>query len=316
MTSAPVSHLGHISRWERFRRAFVRWWPMYLMLIPGIIFFLTFKYAPMTGLVMAFKKFNVKKGIWASPWVEPWYKYYQQFFGSPANTRIIGNTIRLSLWKLAMGMFPSLIFAIAVAECKRRWFARIVQTISYLPHFFSWAVVYGICLAMLNQRNGVVNTVIRKLGGEIIPFMTSNKYFPGVLVGSDLWKGLGWGAIVYLAAIMNIDTSLYEAATVDGCGRFGQIWHITLPGIRKVFVVLLITKVGNILDAGFNQVYIMMTDEVRMSGEIIDTWVYTQGIGKLNFSLGTAVGLFKSIISCGLVFFTNALARKWDSALW
>jgi putative aldouronate transport system permease protein len=316
MTSAPVSHLGHISRWERFRRAFVRWWPMYLMLIPGIIYFLTFKYAPMTGLVMAFKKFNVKKGIWASPWVEPWYKYYQQFFGSPANTRIIGNTIRLSLWKLAMGMFPSLIFAIAVAECKRRWFARIVQTISYLPHFFSWAVVYGICLAMLNQRNGVVNTVIRKLGGEIIPFMTSNKYFPGVLVGSDLWKGLGWGAIVYLAAIMNIDTSLYEAATVDGCGRFGQIWHITLPGIRKVFVVLLITKVGNILDAGFNQVYIMMTDEVRMSGEIIDTWVYTQCIGKLNFSLGTAVGLFKSIISCGLVFFTNALARKWDSALW
>ena len=301
---------------ERFKRTLLRWWPLYLMLIPGIVFFATFKYYPMSGLVIAFKNYKVKLGIWGSPWAEPWYKYYKQFFGSPANTRIISNTIRLSLWKLAMGMLPSLLFAIAVSECKRRWFARIVQTISYLPHFFSWAVVYGICLAMLNQRNGVVNNIIRKLGGEVIPFMTSNKYFPGVLVGSDLWKGLGWGAIVYLAAIMNIDTSLYEAATVDGCGRFGQIWHITLPGIRKVFVVLLITKVGNILDAGFNQVYIMMTDEVRISAEIIDTWVYTQGIGKMNYSLATAVGLMKSVISCAMVFGTNALARKWDSALW
>ncbi len=300
----------------RFKRAFLRWWPLYLMLIPGLAYFAIYKYAPMGGLVIAFKKFNALKGIWGSPWVDPLFKNFKQFFGSPANSRVITNTLTLSLWKLAMGMFPSLIFAIAVSECKSRWFARITQTISYLPHFFSWAVVYGICLAMLSTKNGVVNVMIKKLGGTPIPFMTSNSYFPGVLIGSDLWKGLGWGAIVYLAAIMSIDTSLYEAATVDGCGRFRQIWYITLPGIRKIFIVLLITKVGSILDADFNQVYIMMTDEVKKSGEIIDTWVYTNGIGKGNMSLGTAVGLFKSVISCILVFGTNMLARKWDSSLW
>ena len=154
------------------------------------------------------------------------------------------------------------------------------------------------------------------MGGTAIPFMTSNKYFQAVLVGTDLWKGLGWGAIIYLAAIMGIDTSLYEAATVDGCGRFRQIWYITLPCIRKIFVVLLILNVGKVLDAGFNQVYVFLSDEVRSSGEIIDTWVYTQGIGKMNYSLSTAVGLMKSVLSCVLVFGTNALARKWDSAIW
>lgn len=215
-----------------------------------------------------------------------------------------------------MGLFPSLIFALAVSECRNRFFARIVQTISYLPHFLSWVVVYGICVAMLSQSNGVVNTFIKKMGGTAIPFMTSNKYFQAVLVGTDLWKALGWGAIIYLAAIMGIDTSLYEAATVDGCGRFRQIWYITLPCIRKIFVVLLILNVGKVLDAGFNQVYVFLSDEVRSSGEIIDTWVYTQGIGKMNYSLSTAVGLMKSVLSCVLVFGTNALARKWDSAIW
>ncbi len=307
---------GRITKWERFRRGVIRWWPLYLMLLPGIIYFIVYKFAPMYGMVIAFKKYTVKKGIWGSPWAEPWYKYFQQFFSSPANKRVITNTLILSFWKLIVGLFPSLIFALAVSECRARRFTRVVQTISYLPHFLSWVVIYGICVAMLSQTNGVVNNMIKKMGGSPIPFLTSNKYFRGVLIGSDLWKSLGWGAIVYLAAIMGIDTSLYEAATVDGCGRFRQIWYITLPCIRKIFIVLLITKVGNILDAGFNQVYVMMSDEVRASGEIIDTWVFTQGIGKMNYSLATAVGLLKSVISSIMVFGTNALARKWDSALW
>ena len=192
----------------------------------------------------------------------------------------------------------------------------MVQTVSYLPHFLSWVVVYGIATAMLSVNRGVVNDVIKKLGGEAIPFLNSNKYFQGVIIGTDLWKGLGWGAITYLAAIMGIDTSLYEAATVDGCGRFRQIWHITLPGIRKIFVVLLILKVGTILDAGFNHVYVFLTDEVRSSGEIIDTWVYTQGIGKSNYALATAVGLMKSVLSTVLVLGTNALSRKWEASIW
>ena len=316
MSTTPLYPANKQPLGVRFRRAMTRWWPLYLMLLPGIIYFLVYKYAPMYGLVIAFKKFSIKKGILGSPWVTPWYKYFEQFLSSPANRNVIKNTITLSLWKLAVGLFPSLIFALAVSECRNRFFARIVQTISYLPHFLSWVVVYGICVAMLSQSNGVVNTFIKKMGGTAIPFMTSNKYFQAVLVGTDLWKALGWGAIIYLAAIMGIDTSLYEAATVDGCGRFRQIWYITLPCIRKIFVVLLILNVGKVLDAGFNQVYVFLSDEVRSSGEIIDTWVYTQGIGKMNYSLSTAVGLMKSVLSCVLVFGTNALARKWDSAIW
>lgn len=304
------------TRLERVKRAFLRWWPLYLMLIPGILYFAIYKYAPMGGLVIAFKNFKIKKGIWDSPWCTPWYKYFQQFFKSPANRNILSNTISISLWKLVVGMFPSLIFALAVSECRRRGFARVVQTVSYLPHFFSWVVVYGICTAMLSQNRGVVNDLIKKMGGSPIPFLNSNKYFQGVIIGSDLWKSLGWGAITYLAAIMGIDTSLYEAATVDGCGRFRQIWHITLPGIRKIFVVLLILKIGTVLDAGFNQVYVFLTDEVRSKGEIIDTWVYTQGIGKMNYSLATAVGLMKSVLSTTLVLGTNALARKWEASIW
>lgn len=310
------NQLGRQSLGTRFLRSLGRWWPLYVMMLPGIIYFLVYKFAPMYGTVIAFKNFSVKKGILGSDWANPWYKYFQEFFKSPANTRVIKNTLSLSFWKLLMGMFPSLIFALAVSECRSRRFARVVQTISYLPHFLSWVVVYGICMAMLSESNGVVNNLIQSMGHSPIPFLTSNQYFQATLVASDVWKGLGWGAITYLAAIMGIDPTLYEAATVDGCGRFRQIWHITLPCIRKVFVVLMILKVGTILDAGFNQVYVMMTDEVKMSGEIIDTWIYSRGLGKLNYSLATAVGLLKSVLSFIMVFGTNKLARKWDSAIW
>lgn len=230
--------------------------------------------------------------------------------------RIITNTITLSLGKLVVGLLPPLIFALAISECRNKYVARAIQTVSYLPHFLSWAVVYGICLTMLSESTGVINGLIKSFGGKTIPFLTSNKYFRGVLIGSDLWKNLGWGAITYIAAIMGVDTTLYEAATVDGCGRLRQIIHVTLPGIRKIFVVLMIMNVGKILNVSFTQVNVMMNDSVRQSGEIIDTWIYTEGLGKLNYSLSTAVGLLKSVISFMLVFATNRLARKWECAIW
>lgn len=293
-----------------------KWWPFYVMMLPAIIYFIIYKFVPMFGAVIAFKDYNAKAGILASPWADPWYKYFREFFKSPANIRVIKNTLILSFSKLLVGMFPSLIFALAISECRHRRFARVVQTVSYLPHFLSWVVVYGICLAMLSESGGIVNSFLKSLGKDPIPFLTSNSYFQGTLILSDLWKGLGWGAITYLAAIMGIDQELYDAASVDGCSRFQQIWYITLPCIRKIFVVLLIIKIGNILDAGFNQVYVMMTDEVRMSGEIIDTWIYTRGLGRLNYSLATAVGLLKSVLSFIMVFSANKLARKWESAIW
>ena len=249
-------------------------------------------------------------------WAQPWYQHYKYFFRSPSNVRIITNTITLSLGKLVVGLLPPLIFALAISECRNKYVARAIQTVSYLPHFLSWAVVYGICLTMLSESTGVINGLIKSFGGKTIPFLTSNKYFRGVLIGSDLWKNLGWGAITYIAAIMGVDTTLYEAATVDGCGRLRQIIHVTLPGIRKIFVVLMIMNVGKILNVSFTQVNVMMNDSVRQSGEIIDTWIYTEGLGKLNYSLSTAVGLLKSVISFMLVFATNRLARKWECAIW
>ena len=304
------------TRLERLRSVMSRYWLIYLMMIPGMAFFFVYRIAPMSGIIIAFKNFKVKKGIWGSDWIEPWFYHFRYFFRSPANVRVITNTISLSLWKLFVGMLPPLAFALAVTECRRKVMTRIVQTISYLPHFLSWAVVYGICMTMLSENSGVLNRMIKALSGRTIPFLTSNDYFRGVLVGSDLWKGLGWSAITYIAAIQGIDPTLYEAATVDGCSKFRQIWHITLPGIRKIFVVLMIMKIGKILDAGFTQVYVMMNDSVRASGEIIDTWIFTQGLGKLNYSLSTAVGLFKSVISFLLVFGTNRLARRWECAIW
>ena len=293
-----------------------KYWLLYLFALPGMLYFLIYKILPIFGVVIAFKNFTIKKGIWGSAWANPWYKHFKYFFRSPSNIRIITNTVTLSFWKLLVGMLPPLIFALAISECRNKYASRVIQTISYLPHFLSWAVVYGVCITMLSESTGVINNLIKSMGGRSIPFLTSNKYFQGVLVGSDLWKNLGWGAITYIAAILGVDPSLYEAATVDGCGRFRQIWHVTLPGIRKIFVVLMIMNVGKILNVSFTQVNVMMTDSVRQSGEIIDTWIYTEGLGKLNYSLSTAVGLLKSVISFLLVFSTNKLARRWECAIW
>ncbi len=300
----------------RVRKAVIRWWPLYLMMLPGLAYILVYKIVPMGGVVIAFKDYKVKDGIFGSDWANPWYKYFKEFFASPANIRIIKNTLIISIGKILAGMLPPLIFALAISECRSRGFARVVQTVSYLPHFLSWVVVYGICITMLSEANGILNNFLGSLGFNKIPFMTSNKYFQGTLIFSDVWKSVGWGSITYLAAITGIDTDLYDAAKVDGCGRFRQIWHITLPCIRKIFVVLFILHIGNVLDAGFNQVYVFMNDQVAMSGEIIDTWIYTRGIGKMNYSLSTAVGLMKSVIGCVLVVTANKLARKWESALW
>jgi putative aldouronate transport system permease protein len=301
---------------KHFWKTVAKWWPLYVMMLPGIVYLIVYKYVPMLGIVIAFKNYQLKLGIFKSPWVTPWYKYFKEFFSSPANTRVIRNTITISIGKLLAGMFPSLIFALAVSECRNKKFTRVVQTISYLPHFLSWVVVYGICMTMLAENTGVINKFLASVGLKSIPFLTSNSYFQGTLIGSDLWKSVGWSSITYLAAIMGIDQELYDAAEVDGCGRFRQIWYVTLPGIRRIFIVLLVLKLGTILDAGFNQVYVMMNDQVKLSGEIIDTWIYTRGIGKLNYSLSTAVGLLKSVIAAVLVFGTNKLARKWDSAIW
>ncbi|MCU6797934.1 ABC transporter permease subunit [Paenibacillus sp. WQ 127069] len=288
----------------------------YMMLLPGVLYYILFRYVPMYGVIIAFKDFNLLEGIVSSPWADPWYKHFQIFFNSPYFTQLMVNTSLISLYKLVFGMVPPIMLALMLNECRVKWFKTIIQTLTYMPHFLSWVIIYGILIALLSQNSGLFNRWLEESGAHSIGFMTSLDYFRAILVGSEIWKDLGWGAIIYLAAMTAIDPTLYEAARVDGSGRLRMIWHITLPGIRNVIVLLLILKLGHIMDAGFDQIYILYNIQVYQVADILDTWVFRTGLQQLNFSLGAAVGLFKSAIGLVLVMGANHLSKKWGDGIW
>lgn len=288
----------------------------YLMLLPGVIYYIIFRYIPMYGVIIAFKDFNMLEGIVGSSWADPWYKHFQTFFHSPYFSQLMVNTTLISLYKLVFGTIPPIAMALLLNECRVRWFKTVVQTLTYMPHFLSWVIIYGILIALFSQNSGLVNRWLEETGGSSIGFLTSIDYFRTILVGSEIWKDLGWGAIIYLAAMTAIDPTLYEAARVDGASRLRMIWHITLPGIRNVIVLLFILKLGTIMDAGFDQIYILYNIQVYQVADILDTWVFRTGLQQLNFSLGAAVGLFKSVIGMVLVIGSNQLSKKWGEGIW
>jgi putative aldouronate transport system permease protein len=286
------------------------------MLLPGVIYYIIYKYVPIYGLIIAFKDYDILEGIVKSPWADPWYKHFQEFYESPYFSQLLGNTVLISLYKIVFGMIPPIALAILLNECRYKWLKSIVQTLSYMPHFLSWVIIYGILVVLLSENSGIVNRWIMEAGGESIPFLSSTQWFRTVLVGSDIWQNMGWGAIIYLAAMAGIDPTLYEAARVDGASRVRMIWHITLPGIRNVIVLLLILRLGQMLDAGFDQIYIMYNVHVYPVADILDTWVFRTGLEQWNFSLASAVGLFKSLIGLVLVLGSNRLARRWGESIW
>ncbi|WP_411955788.1 ABC transporter permease [Cytobacillus oceanisediminis] len=286
------------------------------MLLPGLLWYLIYKYLPMYGVLIAFKDYSFTDGIIGSDWANPWYKYFQQFVESPYFTQLMANTFLISFYKLFFGMIPAIALAILLNECRISWFKSLIQTLSYMPHFLSWVIIYGICIALLSESTGLFNRWLIEVGGNAIPFMTSTDWFRTILVGSEVWQNLGWGAIIYLAAIAGINPSLYEAAKVDGASRIRMIWHITLPGIRNVIIMLFILKLGHMLDAGFEQIYIMYNIQVYPVADIIDTWVFRTGLEQMNFSLAAAVGLFKSAIGLVLVIGANRIARRWGEGIW
>ncbi|MFK7692002.1 ABC transporter permease [Paenibacillus sp. HJGM_3] len=304
--------MGRTARLRLLRR----YSPLYLMLLPGLIYFVIYRYAPMFGTLIAFKEFSFMNGIWGSPWADPWYKHFQYFIDSPYFTKIMSNTILISVYKLVWGMAPGIVFAILLHEVRFAPFKRIVQTIAYLPHFLSWVIVYGMLLVLLSETTGLVNVWMKEHFDAAIPFLTSTTWFRSVLIGSEVWKEFGWSAIIYLAAITGIDLTLYEAARVDGAGRLRSIWHITLPGIRNVILLLFIVRLGHILDAGFDQIYIMYNVKVYEVADILDTYVFRTGLEQFNFSLASAVGLFKSLIGLVLVISANRMARRWGGSIW
>ncbi|MCS7069303.1 MAG: ABC transporter permease subunit [Meiothermus sp.] len=282
---------------------------LYLMLLPGLAYFIIFRYWPLWNAQIAFRDFQPTLGVWGSPWVG--FQHFQEFFGSYYFSQLLVNTLVISLGKIVLGIPPAILLAVALHETSRRFLSRIVQTLSYLPHFLSWVIVYGILLAMLSPSEGLINAGLRAIGLEPVPFLTSTATFQPVVVLSEVWKETGWSAILFLAALLSINPALYEAAAIDGASRWQQIRHISLPGMMDVLVLVVLLKLGSILDAGFHQIFVLYSLPVYSVGDIIDTWVYRQGIQNFQFSLATAVGLFKGLIGLVLIVVANRLARRF-----
>jgi putative aldouronate transport system permease protein len=289
---------------------------LYMMLIPGLIYYGVYRYAPMFGAVVAFKDFNIMKGIFESPWADPWYKHFKMFYDSPYFTQLLLNTFLISIYKLLWGLAPGIILALLLNEVRHRVFKKFVQTVTFLPYFLSWVIIYGITISFLSETSGLVNLFLKDTIDKSIPFLSSTEWFRSILVGSEIWKDIGYSSIIYLAAIAGIDPTLYEAGRVDGASKLRMIWHITLPGIRNVIILLLILRLGHILDAGFDQIYIMYNIHVYPVADIIDTWVFRTGLEELNFSLASAVGLFKSLVGFILVVWANQIAKRWGEQIW
>lgn len=289
---------------------FKRELPLHLMLIPGLILVFIFSYVPMAGLVISFQKFIPSKGMFGEQeWIG--FKNFAYVFSLPGFKQAMKNTIIIAFWKILMGLLVPIWFALMLNEIHRTGFKRMVQTVVYLPYFLSWVVLGGIFVDMLSPSTGIVNRIITALGGNSIFFLGDNRYFRSTLILTDVWKGFGYGAIVYLAAILDIDPSLYEAAEIDGANRWQQTFYVTLPGMRKIIVLMMVLSLGNVLNAGFDQVFNLYSKVVYESGDILDTFVYRLGLIDAQYGPATAVGLFKSVISTMFISVSYFIAYKF-----
>lgn len=287
------------------------------MLLPCVVYYIIYKYIPIvTGLLVSIKDFKIKRGVLRSAFANPFYKNFVFFFRSPFFTQLLGNTLYISLFKILLGVPFAVGLALLLNECRSKKLKRTIQTLTYMPHFLSWVVIYGMCFVLFSETNGLINDWIRTLSGSAVPFLTEPHTFRTLVIFSDLWKSTGWSAIIYMAAISGIDPCLYEAAYIDGASRVQTIRHITLPAIVTVIVMTLILRCGSVLNAGFDQIFVMYNEGVYSTCDIIDTWVYRTGIENFNISLSSAVGLFKSVVSFLLVITVNAISRRWGESMW
>jgi len=280
-----------------------------LLLVPALVWYAIFAYGPMYGIQLAFKDFYIREGIWNSPWVG--LKHFEYMFtASPHFWMIMKNTIIISFYHIVFGFPAPIILALLFNEIRFTFFKRIAQSISYLPHFLSWIVIGGIMLTLLSPSTGVVNYILELVGIDPIYFLGSDKYFRFTLVISAIWKEIGWGTIIYLATIASIDSQMYEAAVIDGANRWKQTLHITIPSMLPVISILLILRAGGVLDAGFDQILTLYSPAVYGTADILDTYVYRIGLEEFQFSLTTAVGLFKNVVGLMLVLTTNIIVKK------
>lgn len=288
-----------------------RYWQLYALLALPMIYLVVFKYAPMVYIQIAFKKYSIVKSIWQQPLAKNHgFEYFIKAFSNNDFRYALRNTLTLNLLDLFLGFPAPIIFALILNELCFKKFKRVVQTVAYMPHFLSWVIIYSLALQLFAPNAGLVNMVIKSLGHDAIPFLNDPAHWIGTYIGFGVWQNFGWGSIVYLAAIAGINPELYEAASVDGAGRFRKMWHITLPGIKPTIVVLLIMNLGNILGSGFDRPFAFQNNLVMKVADVISTYVYRVGIKGLQFSLTTAVGLFQSVVGVFFLLMANWISRK------
>jgi putative aldouronate transport system permease protein len=287
---------------------------VYVLLFIPLTYYIIFKYFPIWNGQIAFKDFMPIEGVSGSKWIG--FTHFKTFIKSFYFSQLLRNTLMYSFGKLFVSVPAAIILAVTIYECMRPRLAKLVQTLSYLPHFLSWVIMYGILLALLAPGDGVINDIVKALGGQPVAFMTDVKIFPWIVIFSDAWKEMGWSAIIFIAALIGIDPSLFEAAVVEGVSAPQRVWYITLPSIRPVIVMVVLLRLGTIMDAGFNQMFMLYSLPVYSVADIIDTWVYRQGLLEFQFGLATAVGIFKGIIGLILLIMSNWMVRKVsDSSL-
>lgn len=284
---------------------------IYLLMLPGLLYYLIFHYLPMIGVVIAFKDYNPYQGlsgIFTAPWVG--LKYFSQFISSVNFWRLIRNTFTISFAGLIFGFPAPIILALLINEIVHKRFKKLVQTVSYLPHFLSTVIVCGIIRNILSTDGGFVNLIIKALGGEPIYFLGESKYFVAIMTISGIWQHVGWNSIIYLAAITNINPELYESAHVDGANTFQKMWHITIPGIFPIISIMLILRVGELLTVGYEKVLLLYSPLIYETADVISTYVYREGLIGLKYSYTTAINMFVSIVSLVMILTSNYIAKK------
>lgn len=288
---------------------------IYLFMVPAIIWYIIFHYTPMFGLILAFKDYKYNMGILGSPWVG--LRYFRNFLSDPMFYNVISNTLKISILKIIFGFPAPIILALMLNEVTNSKFKRVVQTVSYMPYFVSWVVVITMLSKFLSPTHGLLNEIRVNMGLDAVYYQGDPKLFYPLVVLTDIWKNAGWGSIIYLAALTGIDPGLYEAAEIEGAGRWAKMWHITLPGIRATIGILFIMGLGGILNAGYEQILLMQTPPVMDKAEILDTYVLRRGLKMSQFGYATAIGFFSSVVSLILVVTVNYISRKYtEVSLW
>ncbi len=295
--------LNRMSTWQYMKQH--KW--LYIMLLPGLLYFILFKYVPMGGLVIAFKDYSPFLGIWDSKWVG--FGQFKRFFDTPDFFRLLRNTLGISLMQLVLYFPAPIILSLFLNEVRHNGYKRMVQTLVYIPHFVSWVIVASLTYQLFNVSDGVINVIYKAITGDTFDILSKGTAFWGLIVGQDIWREAGYGTIIYLAALAGVDQEMYEAARVDGAGRWRLMWNITLPAIKGTIIMMLILRVGGLLNTGYEQIFLMRNDLNIAFADVFDTYIYTRGIQNGQYSFSSAAGMFKSIVGLILVLGSNKIAK-------